>query len=150
MSASLFFELLIILNKTSSPVNLKFTRFNCSLWLGTVYMHFKVTCAERRRKKACFLKKWNQPLNMDCGKYRDMGQLMAPIWNGKRNVHYHCTNKLIQRRCLAHRCNSLPTSGDFWCLLMISLQIVWTQIRPDILIWIQTIWHSDSIPEIIF
>ena len=35
--------------------------------------------------------------------------------------------------------------------MLISLQTVWTQIRPDImlgLIWIQTVRHFDDIPEI--
>ena len=45
--------------------------------------------------------------------------------------------------------NSLSTIVVCWWLL----QTVWTQIRPDNmsgLIRIQTVWHSDGIPEIIF
>ena len=47
------------------------------------------------------------------------------------------------------RFNSLPPSVVCWYLL----QTVWNQIRPDKtsgLIWIQTVWHSDGIPERIF
>ena len=49
----------------------------------------------------------------------------------------------------ALRVNSLPTSVVCWS----PQQTVWTQIRPDILsglIWIQTVWHSDGVPERIF
>ena len=45
--------------------------------------------------------------------------------------------------------NSLPTSVVCWYLL----QTIRTQIKSEKmlrLIWIQTIWHSDGIPEIIF
>ena len=37
--------------------------------------------------------------------------------------------------------------------LLLAMQTVWTQIRPErmsVLIWIQTIWHSDSVSERIF
>ena len=43
---------------------------------------------------------------------------------------------------------SFPASGDFFFLLIIFAN--WTQIRPDKmsgLIWSQTVWHSDGIPE---
>ena len=45
--------------------------------------------------------------------------------------------------------NSLPISVVCW----LPLQTVWTHIKPDKtseLIWIQTVWHADGIPEIIF
>ena len=44
--------------------------------------------------------------------------------------------------------NSFLVSGYFYRLL----QKVWTQIRPDrmsVLLWIQNVWHSDSIPELV-
>ena len=41
--------------------------------------------------------------------------------------------------------NSLPTNTVFWCLM----QTVLTH-KTWGLIWIQTVWHSDGIPERIF
>ena len=49
------------------------------------------------------------------------------------------SQKVVSRSCSVF--NSLAASGDF-CHLLITLQTVWTQIRPDILlglIWIQTV-----------
>ena len=45
--------------------------------------------------------------------------------------------------------NSFPACGDF-VICWFPLQAVWTQIRTDrmsVLIWFQTVWHSDSVPE---
>ena len=53
-----------------------------------------------------------------------------------------CSNSLLYLNCL-------PPSVVCWKYL----QTAWTQIRPDILsglIWIQTLWRSDGIPERIF
>ena len=41
-------------------------------------------------------------------------------------------------------------AGDYFCYLLIPLLTICTQIRPNKaskLIWIQTVWHSDGIPE---
>ena len=45
--------------------------------------------------------------------------------------------------------NSFLASGNF-CLLVKRLQTVWTQFRIDkmlVLMWIQTVWHSVSLPK---
>ena len=60
---------------------------------------------------------------------------------------YLCHVNLLH--LLKEHINSLPTSVVCW----LPLQTVWTQIRPDKmsgLIWMQTVWHSDGIPERIF
>ena len=47
--------------------------------------------------------------------------------------------------------NSYLASGDFCCLLITLIsQKVWAQIRTDrtlVLIWIETVWHTGSVPE---
>ena len=45
---------------------------------------------------------------------------------------------------------TLPLLVATFAICWQPLQVVWTQIRTDImsvLIWIQTVWHSDSVPE---
>ena len=58
----------------------------------------------------------------------------------------------ITSLCL-ERYNPLPVGGDSSCLLIIALQAVWTLIRLDIksgLVLVQTVCHSDGIPEKLF
>ena len=65
---------------------------------------------------------------------------ISKFWFNQRND--------CQLRCF----NSLPASGYF-CRLLKPLQTVWIQIRTDrmsVLIWTQTVWHSDSVPKRIF
>ena len=66
---------------------------------------------------------------------------------------FHAREKCnIGYQHLSHpTCSSLLFA--YYCRLLITYATVWTKTRPDKmsgLIWIQTVWHSVGIPEIIF
>ena len=76
---------------------------------------------------------WSQ--NECCGDYVTLGQALYTIL-----TTIHITQGKLY---------SLPSSAVCWKCF----QTVWTQIRPDKmsgLIWIQTVWQSDGIPERFF
>ena len=65
-----------------------------------------------------------------------MSSLIFSEKNVKKNKNVLC--------CRGFWINSFLSSGHFCRLLILPLQTVWTQIRPDKtfgLIWIQTVWH---------
>ena len=78
-------------------------------------------------------------------------QIYLRVWISAYYLYLHQMEDLGQ--VFGHCHLTLCLSAANFVICCWSLQTVWTQIRPDILsglIWIQTVWHSECVPEGIF